>query len=264
MRGSGIVILGIALFTTVFLSAAPAPAQFEQADRVVTPSDRAPSAPARTGRTYGVSSQTVHTIGAYQFNGYAAASSANFIANGFASRGCSGQPCTYYANVMLPEGAVIQSMELDACDTDAIGQVSAQLIRTPDLEAGGTEITSIATGGPTTPGCNFFFSADFAEPVDNLNNRYDVQVLLTGDTLATRFWAVRLYYTLQVSPAPANATFTDVPTDHPFFRFIEALAAAGITGGCSVNPPMYCPDTPLTRGQMAVFLSRALGLHFAP
>jgi hypothetical protein len=42
----------------------------------------------------------------------------------------------------------------------------------------------------------------------------------------------------------------------------EALLAAGITGGCGGGA--YCPDSPVTRGQMAVFLSRALGLHFAP
>ena len=42
---------------------------------------------------------------------------------------------------------------------------------------------------------------------------------------------------------------------------IEAIAAAGVTFGC--NPPTndrFCPDDPVTRGQMAAFLSRALGL----
>jgi hypothetical protein len=42
---------------------------------------------------------------------------------------------------------------------------------------------------------------------------------------------------------------------------INRLAAAGITKGC--NPPTnsrYCPDDPVTRGQMAVFLARAFGL----
>jgi hypothetical protein len=63
-----------------------------------------------------------------------------------------------------------------------------------------------------------------------------------------------------VSPAPGTATFDDVPTSHPFFQFIEALAASGITGGCGNGN--YCPDAPLTRGQMAVFLSKALGLHW--
>ena len=41
---------------------------------------------------------------------------------------------------------------------------------------------------------------------------------------------------------------------------IEKLAAAGITMGC--NPPdndRYCPNQPVTRGQMAAFLVRAMG-----
>ena len=68
-------------------------------------------------------------------------------------------------------------------------------------------------------------------------------------------------YVLQVSPAPLTASFTDVPTSHPYFQFIEALAASGITGGCG-DGTIYCPSAPLTRGQMAVFLARALGLQW--
>ena len=65
---------------------------------------------------------------------------------------------------------------------------------------------------------------------------------------------------LQVSPAPGQPTFNDVPTNHPFFQWIEALSASGVTGGCNAAPPLYCPDNFVTRGQMAVFLAKALGL----
>jgi hypothetical protein len=71
---------------------------------------------------------------------------------------------------------------------------------------------------------------------------------------------VRLLFRRQVSPAPATASFGDVPTGHLFFQFVEALAASGITAGCGSGN--YCPDAPLTRGQMAVFLAKALGLHW--
>ena len=81
-------------------------------------------------------------------------------------------------------------------------------------------------------------------------------------TAATQIRAVRLFYQLQVSPAPATATFGDVPTTHPFFPFVQALVAAGITGGCSVSPPLFCPDDVVTRKQMAAFFARALGLHW--
>jgi hypothetical protein len=90
------------------------------------------------------------------------------------------------------------------------------------------------------------------------------RAIITGGTNATALRAARAFYRLEVSPAPAVASFGDVPPGHPFFRFIEALAASGITSGCQSSPPLYCPDAPLTRGQMAVFLSTALGLHFAP
>jgi subtilisin family serine protease len=45
-----------------------------------------------------------------------------------------------------------------------------------------------------------------------------------------------------------------------FETAINRLAEAGITVGC--NPPdgdRYCPDSPVKRGQMAVFLTRAIG-----
>ncbi len=53
-------------------------------------------------------------------------------------------------------------------------------------------------------------------------------------------------------PSPAGTVFTDVPVDHWAVAFIEALAAEGITSGC--GPGIYCPDDPITRAEMAVFL----------
>jgi copper-binding protein NosD len=61
-------------------------------------------------------------------------------------------------------------------------------------------------------------------------------------------------------PPPATGMFTDVPLSHPFVEWIEQLAREGITGGCSVSPPQYCPEVGVTRGQMAVFLVRAFNL----
>ena len=44
---------------------------------------------------------------------------------------------------------------------------------------------------------------------------------------------------------------------------IDALAASGVTAGCSADPLRYCPDYPVTRGQMASFLVRAMSLWFS-
>src|SRR5262245_3436934 len=49
----------------------------------------------------------------------------------------------------------------------------------------------------------------------------------------------------------------DSPVGHPQRPYIEALVASGITAGCGNGN--YRPDAPLTRGQMAVFLSKGLG-----
>lgn len=53
-------------------------------------------------------------------------------------------------------------------------------------------------------------------------------------------------------PAPTGSVFSDVPASHWAGAFVEALAAEGITSGCA--PGLYCPDDPITRAQMAVFL----------
>jgi parallel beta-helix repeat protein len=44
-----------------------------------------------------------------------------------------------------------------------------------------------------------------------------------------------------------------------FCGFIEQFSALGITGGCSATPPLYCPDNPVTRAQMAIFLTTVIG-----
>jgi len=49
--------------------------------------------------------------------------------------------------------------------------------------------------------------------------------------------------------------FTDVPANHIFFRFIQKLFEMRITAGCSAT--QFCPDQPVTRAQMAVFIVRA-------
>jgi hypothetical protein len=62
---------------------------------------------------------------------------------------------------------------------------------------------------------------------------------------------------------PTVPFFTDVPSTHPYFRYIQKMRELAITTGCSTTT--YCPDATVTRGQMAVFLIRAqFGDTFAP
>jgi hypothetical protein len=64
-------------------------------------------------------------------------------------------------------------------------------------------------------------------------------------------------------PPPCTGVFPDVPCSSGFAPWIEALAEAGITGGCGGGN--YCPTNPVIRQQMAVFLLKTKhGSSFVP
>jgi hypothetical protein len=56
----------------------------------------------------------------------------------------------------------------------------------------------------------------------------------------------------------AGTGFTDVPADHWTAPWIKQLAAENITGGCGTG--IYCPNNPVTRAEMAIFLTRTFNL----
>jgi hypothetical protein len=63
----------------------------------------------------------------------------------------------------------------------------------------------------------------------------------------------------------APPTFQDVPATYWAWEYVERVYAAGITGGCTLNPLNYCPGNSVTRAQMAIFLLRAEhGSNYAP
>ncbi len=142
------------------------------------------------------------------------------------------------------------------CPDDPVtrGQMAAFLHRAlPDLPLGApvvfidegsifaSDIEWLAAAG-VTKGCN--------PPV---NDRY-----CPDDPVTRGQMAAFLHRALPDLPFGVPVVFTDEGSI--FASDIEWLAAAGVTKGC--NPPVndrYCPDDPVTRGQMAAFLHRALG-----
>ncbi|MDH3500507.1 MAG: S-layer homology domain-containing protein, partial [Acidimicrobiia bacterium] len=58
---------------------------------------------------------------------------------------------------------------------------------------------------------------------------------------------------------PPGGTFVD-DDGNTHEGYIEAVAAAEVTAGCNEAGTRYCPSDAVTRGQMATFLARALGL----
>jgi hypothetical protein len=53
--------------------------------------------------------------------------------------------------------------------------------------------------------------------------------------------------------------FTDIDPSNPFCRHVHYMFATGVTTGCVTTPPrQYCPSDNVTRGQMALFIARAV------
>jgi hypothetical protein len=171
-----------------------------------------------------------------------------------------GVPGWFVASPHLPSGAVVTYFELDSCDEDPVNDVVAYLSQC-DILGHCNGLIGMQSVNNAIP-CGFT-SLDVSSnglQVDNYRNQLTITVITQSGTSNTRFAGVILGYKLQVSPPPLFADFNDVPTDHPYFQFIEALSNSGITAGCGNGD--YCPDRAITRGEMAVFLAKALGLQW--
>ncbi len=210
---------------------------------------------------WGTTAESLLNVNAFSFDTTVSAIAWN-IAPGGARYATSGSG-EWIAGVSLPTGAIVTGIEIQGCDLSPTGSLQVLFLR--QAIVGGLETNEtlgfLGTGGTAVPGCGNFSTAITPVTIDNADAGYLIDFVQGGDLSGSvRFQAVRLRYKLQVSPAPATATFGDVPTTSPQFKFVEALVASGITAGCGGGN--YCPNDPITRGQMAVFLASALGMHW--
>ncbi len=175
----------------------------------------------------------------------------------------------YAAQVELPNGALLDTVCGYFYDNDstALADVYAVVYRyTYNVSDNSMDALALVVVG--TSGAPNYYNAcvNLSSPetiqrdVGDLRISYIAYVNLPVSA-TVQFKAIRLDWHRQISPAPATATFSDVAASHMFFRHIEALASSGITAGCGGGN--YCPDSPVTRGEMAAFLAKALGLHWA-
>ena len=215
--------------------------------------------------TYGTASLTWLTLSAWDFHPLASTDTyawTNVVTGNPIQIGIyntNGVLSRMAAPLHLPEGALVSSFEFQACDTNATYTEDFYFEQVP--KTGTSYSESLLTRSSAGAGCSLF-AATFPITIDNANNSYFLMAAFQTSGTSLVLQSVRVGYRLQVSPPPGTATFGDVPTTHLFFQYVEALAAAGITSGCGGGN--FCPDAAVTRGQMAVFLAKALGLHWAP
>lgn len=109
--------------------------------------------------------------------------------------------------------------------------------------------------------------ADLTHLIDAARINKDVYVKLQAAAYSGEYWQSCVDRLELKEACGQTQIFGDVPPDHWAYKYIQALACAGITKGCIGDNPetpeneaRFCPDEVITRDQMAAFLARAL-LH---
>ena len=161
------------------------------------------------------------------------------------------------APLHLPGGSVVRRLELDYCDNNPAGHLYLTL-RECDNE--GLICTNVVEVDSTNNGCNFVSDDTLSLRIDNFHKIYGLSLAFGAADGSVVLGGAIVSYQLEVSPAPVTPSFADVPKTDAAYQFIEAVYASGITAGCGGGK--FCPDAPLTRRQMAVFLAKALGLQW--
>jgi len=172
------------------------------------------------------------------------------------------------ANVRLPSGALVTGMAVVYEDSDAVDDLEVYFYRTWwGIGSRGSEIVGPAYFSSGTPGITrSYVDIDPDHTISYQASSFSVQayrlVALLDASPDVQLRGVILYWKRQISPAPVVPTFPDVAPGYWAFQSIEALAASEITTGFPDGT--FRPTDPVTRAQMATFLARALGLHWAP
>ncbi len=223
-----------------------------------------PRVPARPAVNFGTTQESFVTVGAWDFDPLTSSQTYHYPDALSAARYSTSGGDGFIAGPQLPDGAVLMSVTFNLCDSSVADEHwLATAVSCNSLDGAcaflAAPLASVSNVG--TP------CAAYTQDLSGLNyvvNNQDQRVALVavpGANDTTNILSGGLVaYKLQVSPAPVVATFGDVPTSNPYFQFVEALVRSGITAGCGGGN--FCPDNPLTRGQMAVFLAKGLGLQF--
>ena len=226
-------------------------------------------------QSYGGNDQVL-TLGAAAFRGVQGAG--RYIdTDGYFYNSVVGAFSYYDAPLPLPEGALVKQIceYVNDSDPGSFEYVQTYIVAVKLVPGGGSPFkvmipaTSIISTSDIGYGyyCTdpFTFTLQSKVDIDNDGTIDNVVYYLEAyvpypSQNSVGFGGARITWARQVSPPPASPTFGDVPESDGAWPYVEALAASGITSGCGQGN--FCPDAPLTRRQMAVFLAKALGLHW--
>jgi hypothetical protein len=263
-------VKAISFYMLVFLVSIVLSTMVAQADIGSEPGATAPA--VQTGNTiedpmvavepnWGTSDFTMFQIPAAAFSVKSSTTTWDYKSDGYIYR--TGGGSQFWAPLILPPGANLQGIRLFYYDNSA-SDISVYLTRYyGDTSPSTQDIVGLWSSG--TPGYGSFYMSigetiDYRDALAGNEQAYVLIVILPDASSNLAFKGVRVLYSLQLSAAPSTATFSDVSTSHPLFQYIEALADSGITTG--YDDGTFRPSQYITRGQMAVFLSKALGLHW--
>lgn len=216
------------------------------------------------GQSYGLGDQVL-VIGSFEFRPAESMQAFTYTGPDLYLAG-AGQ---YMAPVHLPDGAEVTGMCLYSYDPDA-SSTDAYLVA-QKLPAGGPNppvyvvllsgcVEVSDTGYGTVCSSPFAYTVHSYADVDGDGARHLAHFVLITIGTNSRVGGVEITWHRKVSDPPVSPTFADVPSDAFGYAQIEALAASGISGGCGSG--IYCPSEPVTRAQLAIFLAKALGLHW--
>ncbi len=187
-------------------------------------------------------------------------SASGYVRVGFGNyRSAANPDAQFTAPLNLPQGADVQIVRFYLCDFSTTAHISLGVQLCPQDGSGCSFISLVQTSAPSDDGCEVRENFTGFE-IDNTQYNYRLLITDADGENATRFKAVQLEWVRRLSPPPATDTFDDVPVGHALHPYVELVAAAGITNGCGSGD--FCADHPVTRGQLALWLARALGLHF--
>jgi hypothetical protein len=228
----------------------------------VAATGRASAASPGTPQTWGTTNTSYVTVPEWAFSPSSSTVAYSDIGN--PARRYALTPLSFFfASPTIPNGALLQSVEFDFCNSQPMGG-SSMLLLLYGASAGNSNLSLLTqVTGAANQGC-YAAGADLSGlnyTVDNVEHRLLLETAFgpNGDS-TTSFSGVIVGYRLQVTPVPPSPSFADVPESDPAYQYVEALAMSGVTGGCGNGD--FCPDAVVTRRQMAVFLSKALGLFF--